>query len=57
MIDIINIKIIDHEIILTTDQTIKDQIIITITKDHVTIHRTEVQVITTDKETTLNQYI
>ena len=48
---------IDHSIILTTDQTIKDQNIITIKIDPPTIHRTEIQVITTDKETTLNHQI
>ena len=53
MIEIINIKIIDHPTILTTDQTIKDQNIIIIKIDHATIHITEIQVITTDKETTL----
>ena len=57
MIEIINITIIDHASILTTDQTIKDQNIITIKIDHATIHRTEIQVITTDKETTLNPHI
>ena len=57
MIEIINIKIIDHAIILTTDQTIIDQNIITIKVEHATIHRTEIQVITTDKKTTLNHHI
>ena len=57
MIEIINIKNIDHAIILTTDQTIKDQNIIAIKIDHATIHRTEIQVITTDQETTLNHHI
>ena len=57
MIEIINIKKIDHAIILTTDQTIKDQSIKTIKIDHATIYRTEIQVITTDKETTLNHHI
>ena len=57
MIDIINIKIIDQVIILTTNQTIKDQNIITIKIDHATIHRTGIEVITTDKETTLNHHI
>ena len=40
MIEILNIKIIDPAIILTTDQTIKNQKIITIKKDHATIHGT-----------------
>ena len=45
-------KIIDQTIILTTDQNI------TIIKiDHATVHRTEVQAITIDKETTLNHHI
>ena len=57
MIEIIYIKILDHEIILTKDQTTKDQIIITMKINHATIHRTEFQVITTDKETTLNHDI
>ena len=57
MIEIIKIKIIDHAIILATYQTIKDQNIITIKIDHVTFHRTVIQVITTDKETTLNHHI
>ena len=57
IIEIIDIKIIDHAIILATDQTIKDQIIITIKIDHAKIHRTEIQAITTDKETTLNHHI
>ena len=57
MIEIINIKIIDHAIILTTDRTMKDQNIITIKTDHATIHRTEIQVITTDIETSLNHHI
>ena len=57
MIEILDIKIIDHAIIPTTDQTIKDQKITTIKIDHAIIHRTEIQVITTDKETTLNHHI
>ena len=57
MIEIIDIKIIDHAIILITVQTIKDQNILTIKIDHATIHRTKIQVITTDKETTLNHLI
>ena len=57
MIEIINIKIIDQAIILATDQTIKDQNGKTIKIDHATIHRREIQVITTDKETILNHHI
>ena len=56
-IGIINVKIIDHAIILTTDQTIKDQNIIIIKIDHERIHRTKIRVIKTDKETTLNHHI
>ena len=51
----IDIKIFIHVIILTTDQTIKDQI--TIKRDHAIVHRIEAQVITTDKETTPNHHI
>ena len=50
-IQTLDIKIIDNKIILTTDQTI-----IIIKKGHATIHRTEVQAITTDKDTTLNHH-
>ena len=57
MIDIINIKITDHEIIQTTDQTIKDQIIMIITIDHATIHKTEIQIIKTDREIIPNHHI
>ena len=56
MIEIINI-IIDYTIIPTTDRTIKDQNITTIKIDHASIHKTETQVITTHKETTLNRHI
>ena len=51
-IEILDIKIIDHAIILRTDQKI-----IVITIDHATIHRKEIQAITKDKGTTLNQHI
>ena len=44
-------------IILTTDQTIKDQVITTIKIDHAIIHKTEIQIIPLDKETTLNHHI
>ena len=57
MIEIKGIKTIDHVIILTTDQTIKDQVITTIRIDHAIIHKTEIQMITIDKETTLNHHI
>ena len=50
MIEIINIKITDHEIIQTTAQTIKDQTIMIITIDHATIRKTEIQIIKTDRE-------
>ena len=55
MIEIIDV--IDHVIILTTDQTITDQNITTIKIDHAIIHRTEIQVVTIDKETTLSHHI
>ena len=48
----LDIKIIDHAIILTTDQNI-----IVIKIDHATINRTEMQAITKDKGTTLNHHI
>ena len=51
-IETLDIKIIDHAIILTTNP-----IIIIIKLDHAIIHRTEIQAITTDKETTLNHPI
>ena len=57
MIEIIDIKIIDHAIIPKIDQTIKDHNKLTIKIDHATIHRTEIQVITTDKETNLNRQL
>ena len=51
-IETLDIKIIDHAIILTTDQNIN---IIKI--DHAIIHTTEVQAKTTDRGTTLNHHI
>ena len=57
IIEILDIKIIDHAIILTTDQTIIDQIITIIKIDQAIIHRTEIEVITTDNETTLSHHI
>ena len=56
MIETLDIKIIDHAIILTTNQTITDQNITTIRIDHAIIHRTEIQVITIDKETTISHH-
>ena len=49
MIKILDIKIKDHAINLTTDQTITDQNITIIKKDHVIIHRTEIRVLAIDK--------
>ena len=57
MIEILDIKIIDHAIILTTNQTIIDQNITTIKIDQAIIHRTEIQVVTIDKETFLSHLI
>ena len=57
MIEIKNIKTIDHVIILTTDHTIKDHVITTIKMNHAIIHTIEIQIITIDKETTLNHHI
>ena len=57
LIEDINVARIDHAIFPIKDQTIEDQDIITIKIDHTTVHRTEVQVITTDKETNLNHHI
>ena len=48
----LDIKIIDHAIILTTYQ---NKTIIKL--DHATVHTIEIQVITTDKGTTLNHHI
>ena len=56
MIEIINI-VIDHANLLTTDRTIKDQNITNIKIDHAKIHKTEIQDITTDEQTTLNHHI
>ena len=50
-IETLDIKMIDHAIIQTTDQNI---VIIKI--DHAIIHRTEAQAIITAKETTLNHH-
>ena len=51
-IETLDIKISDHAVILTTDQNITN-----IKTDHATFHKTEVQAITTDKDTTLNHHI
>ena len=47
----LDVKIIDHAIIQTTEQNIILNKI-----DHAKIHRTEAQAITTHKETTLNHH-
>ena len=57
MIEILDIKMIDHVTILLTDQTITDQSETTIKKDHAIIHKIEIQVITLDKEGTLSHHI
>ena len=51
-IKILDIKIIDHAINLTTNQNI-----VVIKSDHATVHRTEIQAIRTDEGTTLNHHI
>ena len=53
----INVIIIDHEIIQTADQITKDLIITIIKIDHEKIHKTGIQTIRIDKETTLNHLI
>ena len=53
----INDKIMDHEVIQTTDQINKVLIIILIQIDHEKIHKIGIQTITKDKETTLNHLI
>ena len=57
MIEILDIKLIDHVTILLTDQTITDQSITTIKIDHAIIHKIEIQVLTIDKEGTLSHHI
>ena len=52
IIESLHIKIIDHANILKTDQKIT-----MIKVDHAIIHRTEIRVITIDKETTLSHHI
>ena len=56
MIEIIKTKITDHEVIQTTDETIKDQIIIIITIDRTTLHKTEIQIIKIDREIIANHH-
>ena len=51
-IETLDIKIIGLAIILTTDQNIT-----IFKKDQATVHKLEVQAITTDKETILNHHI
>ena len=57
MIEILDIKLIDHVIILTTYQIITHQNITTIKTDHAIIHRTENQVKPIDRETTFSHRI
>ena len=57
MTEILDIKVIDHAIILTTDQTIIDQNKTIIKINHAIIHRTEIQNKTTDNETTLTHHV
>ena len=52
LIEILDIKITDHAVILTTDQTITDQNRTIIKIYHAIIHAIEIQVITTDNDTT-----
>ena len=49
-----SIKITDHEIFQTIDQTTIDQFTITITIDHVTIPKIETQIVKIEKEIFLN---
>ena len=51
IIEINDIKTLDHEIIQTTDQLIKDLTSTTIKIDHKITHRIETQNLTIDKET------
>ena len=48
IIETLDIKIINHAVILTTDQNIT-----VIKKDHAIFHRIKIRVITIDKETSL----
>ena len=56
MIEILDIKTIDHAIIITTDQTITDRNITTIKIGYAIFDKTEIQFITIDKETTLSHH-
>ena len=57
IIEINEIKTINHEIIQTTDQITKDQTTTIIEIDHEITHKIGIQTITIDKETTLNHLI
>ena len=57
IIEIKSIKTKDHEIILTTDQTIKDLFITTIKMDQAINHKMDFRTTTKDKETNLNHHI
>ena len=57
IIEINDVKIIDHEIIRITDQITKDLTKIVIKIDNEITNKIEIQVITIDKETTLNHLI
>ena len=56
IIEIKDIKTIDHEVTLATDRIIKDLITAIIKIDRTTTHKIEVRTITIDKETTLNHH-
>ena len=57
IIEINDIKTIDHDIIQTTDQITKDLTTTIIRIDHEITHKLGTQIITIDKETTLNHLI
>ena len=57
IIQVNDIKIIDHEIIRITDQITKDLTTIIIKIDHEITHKIEIQDIKIEKETTLNHLI
>ena len=57
IIEINDTKTIEHEIILTIDQIIKDLITTSIKLNHAIIHEIEIRTITIDKKTTLNHHI
>ena len=52
-----DIKTIDHEVIQTTDHITKNLTTLTIKIDHEITHKIGIQMITIDKETTLNHLI